>query len=129
MLVLRQAEKQAMCLEEVSMTKTTSSEQVQVNFRMPVELRDRLRAASQENHRSLNAEIVARLEYAFAGERLEANLPATSRSAQANEADDDITAKTLQEIERRLAASEAQLANMMDRVLAKIQEQASDKPA
>jgi hypothetical protein len=47
------------------MPKTPSLEQVQVNFRMPVELRDQLRSASEGNHRSLNAEIVARLEQSF----------------------------------------------------------------
>lgn len=44
------------------MARPPVSEQVQVNFRMPVDLRDRIRAASESNNRSLNAEIVAALE-------------------------------------------------------------------
>lgn len=47
------------------MSKQPVSEQVQVNFRMPVELRDRIRAAAEANHRSMNAEIIARLEETF----------------------------------------------------------------
>lgn len=48
------------------MSKPPVSEQVQVNFRMPVELRDRIKAAAEDNHRSMNAEIIARLEDTFA---------------------------------------------------------------
>tara|TARA_R100001039_G_scaffold35011_1_gene29818 strand:+ start:3439 stop:3681 length:243 start_codon:yes stop_codon:yes gene_type:complete len=32
---------------------------------MPPELRDKLKSASEENHRSMNAEIVARLQESF----------------------------------------------------------------
>lgn len=39
-----------------------SDEIVQVNFRMPAALKARLEAASVENHRTLTAEIIARLE-------------------------------------------------------------------
>ncbi|WP_090311397.1 Arc family DNA-binding protein [Pseudomonas linyingensis] len=35
---------------------------LQVNFRMPADLKARLEAVAKENHRSLTAEIVARLE-------------------------------------------------------------------
>ena len=44
------------------MTKPPVSEQVQVNFRMPVELRDRIRAEADSHGRSMNAEIIMRLE-------------------------------------------------------------------
>lgn len=37
----------------------------QVNIRMPQELKDRLEMASTETNRSLNGEIVARLEESF----------------------------------------------------------------
>ena len=47
------------------MSKPPVAEQVQVNFRMPADLRDRLRAEAEENNRSLNAEIVSRLEASF----------------------------------------------------------------
>jgi|TARA_R100000306_G_C4374903_1_gene141547 hypothetical protein len=39
---------------------------------MPPELRDRLKAASEENYRSMNAEIVARLEQSFKDEQSDA---------------------------------------------------------
>lgn len=47
------------------MAKTPVAEQVQVNFRMPVELRDRIKAAAEISNRSMNAEIVATLEKAY----------------------------------------------------------------
>lgn len=47
-----------------------SKPDLQVNFRIPAELKARLEAASKENHRSLTAELVARLEESFAGESL-----------------------------------------------------------
>lgn len=40
------------------MAKPPASEQIQVNFRMPVDLRERIKAAAEESGRSLNAEIV-----------------------------------------------------------------------
>lgn len=50
------------------MSKPPVSEQAQVNFRMPVDLRDRLKRASQANNRSMNAEIINRLEDTFFAE-------------------------------------------------------------
>lgn len=47
------------------MAKTPVAEQVQVNFRMPVDLRDRIKAAADANNRSMNAEIILALEEAF----------------------------------------------------------------
>ena len=47
------------------MARTPISEQVQVNFRMPVELRDRIKAAADDNGRSMNAEIIIRLDRTF----------------------------------------------------------------
>lgn len=38
---------------------------MQVNFRMPAELKARLEQAAKENHRSVTAELVARLESTF----------------------------------------------------------------
>lgn len=43
------------------MTKTD----LQVNFRMPADLKAKLEGAAKENHRSLTAEVVARLESTF----------------------------------------------------------------
>lgn len=37
----------------------------QLNFRIPVELRDKLDAAARENNRSLTGELIARLERTF----------------------------------------------------------------
>lgn len=44
---------------------TTHDTHIQYKLRMPPELRDQLKAASEENHRSMNAEIVARLQESF----------------------------------------------------------------
>jgi hypothetical protein len=40
----------------------------QLNFRIPVELRDKLDAAARENNRSLTGELIARLERTFSDE-------------------------------------------------------------
>lgn len=37
----------------------------QYKLRMPPELRDKLKAAAEDNHRSMNAEIIARLQESF----------------------------------------------------------------
>ena len=42
-----------------------SRDDAQVNFRMPHKLKDKLAAAAKQNHRSLTAEIVDRLENSF----------------------------------------------------------------
>lgn len=47
------------------MARAPSSEQVQVNFRMPAELKSRVEAAAEANNRSTTAEIIARLEASF----------------------------------------------------------------
>lgn len=47
------------------MAKVPAAEQVQVNFRMPAALRDRIKAIAEANNRSMNAEIVAALEEKF----------------------------------------------------------------
>lgn len=47
------------------MSKPPVAEQVQVNFRMPVELRDRIKAKAESNGRSMNAEIIDALEHSF----------------------------------------------------------------
>lgn len=44
------------------MAKPPVSEQIQVNFRMPVDLRDRIKIAAEVNNRSMNAELIAALE-------------------------------------------------------------------
>ena len=45
--------------------KVPVSEQVQVNFRMPETLRDRIKISAEANNRSMNAEIVEALEEKF----------------------------------------------------------------
>lgn len=47
------------------MSKPPVSEQVQVNFRMPADLRDRIKAKAESNGRSMNAEIISALELYF----------------------------------------------------------------
>lgn len=42
-----------------------SKSELQVNFRIPIELKSRLESASKENNRSLTAELVTRLENSF----------------------------------------------------------------
>lgn len=47
------------------MSRAPVTDQVQVNFRMPVDLRERIKLAAEENNRSMNAEIIATLEEAY----------------------------------------------------------------
>ena len=47
------------------MAKTPVSEQVQVNFRMPESLRNRIKVTAEANNRSMNAEIIEALEDKF----------------------------------------------------------------
>lgn len=47
------------------MAKPPVSEQVQVNFRMPVDLRDRIKARAEQDDQSMGAAIVEALEKAF----------------------------------------------------------------
>ena len=47
------------------MAKPPVSEQVQVNFRMPVDLRNRIKYYAELNNRSMNAEIISALEEAI----------------------------------------------------------------
>ncbi len=56
------------------MADTPADNLVQVNFRMPSDLRDRLKDAAKENSRSLNAEIVDRLTASFEENNIEAAL-------------------------------------------------------
>ena len=44
---------------------STHDTHTQYKLRMPPELRDKLKGASEENHRSMNAEILARLQESF----------------------------------------------------------------
>lgn len=42
-----------------------TEEEVQANLKFPKSLKDKLKAAAKENHRSMTAEVVARLESTF----------------------------------------------------------------
>lgn len=53
------------------MSKPPVTEQVQVNFRMPVDLRDAIREAALRSGRSMNAEIIMRLEATFTADNIE----------------------------------------------------------
>ena len=44
-----------------------TEEEVQANLKFPKSLKDKLKAAAKENHRSMTAEVVARLEESFRG--------------------------------------------------------------
>lgn len=44
-----------------------TSEDIQTNLRLPAELKKRLKKAADISNRSMNAEVVARLEDSFAG--------------------------------------------------------------
>ena len=48
---------------------STHDTHTQYKLRMPPELRDKLKSASEENHRSMNAEILARLQESFDKEK------------------------------------------------------------
>lgn len=43
----------------------------QLKVRLPLEMKEQLEAAAKENHRSMNAEIVARLEESLSSEAIE----------------------------------------------------------
>ena len=51
------------------MAKTPVADQVQVNFRMPADLRDRIKARAEKNGTSMNAEIIEALETIFPAPR------------------------------------------------------------
>lgn len=44
-----------------------TSEDIQTNLRLPADLKERLRQAADASNRSMNAEVVARLEETFGG--------------------------------------------------------------
>lgn len=44
-----------------------TSEDIQTNLRLPADLKERLRQAADASNRSMNAEVVARLEESFIG--------------------------------------------------------------
>ena len=52
---------------------STHDTHTQYKLRMPPELRDKLKSASEQNHRSMNAEIVARLEKTVRDDEIESN--------------------------------------------------------
>lgn len=47
------------------MARVPISEQVQVNFRLPLSLRDRIKTAAERNGQSMNAELIDALQRAF----------------------------------------------------------------
>lgn len=47
------------------MSRVPTSEQVQVNFRMPESLREQIKEAARDNRRSMNAEIIQALEWYY----------------------------------------------------------------
>lgn len=51
------------------MSRPPVADQIQVNFRMPADLRNRIKVAAEANNRSMNAEIVAALEGKFPDDR------------------------------------------------------------
>lgn len=55
-----------------------TSEDIQTNLRLPADLKKRLKRAADTSNRSMNAEVVARLEESFAGQK-------TEKSAQVDE--------------------------------------------
>lgn len=57
------------------MSRPPVADQVQVNFRLPSDLRDRIKAAAEAQNRSMNAELVERLETSFAHTSLRSLLP------------------------------------------------------
>ncbi|NPT57378.1 Arc family DNA-binding protein [Paraburkholderia elongata] len=44
-----------------------TSEDIQTNLRLPADLKERLKQAADTSNRSMNAEVVARLEESFTG--------------------------------------------------------------
>ncbi|MGP9656480.1 Arc family DNA-binding protein [Halomonas sp. H2] len=75
---------------------TTHDTHIQYKLRMPPGLHDKLKASAKENHRSLNAEIVARLD-----ESLSAG-PKTKTISRGGFGRDKKLSKALQDLERAL---------------------------
>lgn len=50
-----------------------TEEEVQANLKIPKSLKEKLKAAAKDNHRSMTAEVVARLEQSFGEVRLRAS--------------------------------------------------------
>lgn len=84
----------AMCYTIRAMSRTD----MQVNFRMPAELKAALEAESKKNHRSLTAEIVARLQDSLAGSAP----PPASESAPRTEQDARALVQQLQEVAKMI---------------------------
>lgn len=80
------------------------------SLRMPQELRDRLESVAKANHRSLNAEILARLESTLAEQNraLDTDLAEFAEEMFAA-ADAEATAAQAPELARRMSAVEHQL--------------------
>ncbi len=66
-----------------------TEEEVQANLKFPKSLKDKLKAAAKENHRSMTAEVVARLESTFEeGSLYGHKLPPEMLALGANDLDD-----------------------------------------
>lgn len=96
---------------------------VQVNFRMPQELREKLQASAEANNRTITSEIVARLELSFAVQSLK-----PAQQAEALNTVAEVLVKLEKSIEARdhvIKALGTQLATIA-RITAKNQPEISD---
>ncbi len=78
-------------------------------LRLPVQLRDQVQAAASANNRSMNAEIVSRLEASFAG------LPSDFGSEQVRLIREDASAKMLAAIDELTEATNQRLKQLEDK--------------
>ncbi|MDC8802434.1 Arc family DNA-binding protein [Halomonas pacifica] len=74
----------------------------QFKLRMPLELKEQIDKAAEENHRSINAEIVARLQSTFDEQRL-----------YGHKLSSEITSEEAKELKKRVEAVEAAMQKML----------------
>ncbi|NIC37193.1 Arc family DNA-binding protein [Halomonas desiderata] len=81
---------------------TTHQTDPQYKLRMPPELHEQLKRAAKENHRSMNAEIIARLQSTFEEHRL-----------YGHKLSEEITAEEARDLRDRVEAVEAAMQKML----------------
>ena len=100
------------------MQDSADTRHVQVNFRMPVRLKDQLRESADRGNRSLSSEVVHRLELSLLfemserNERIERSAQALARMSWANETRDEVK-RGLIELEGRLRDEADQVSRLL----------------
>lgn len=87
----------------------------QYKLRMPAELHDKLKASAKENHRSLNAEIVARLQFSFRLDSAKLTVPKEEfTETELLRAQLDRSVRQMQEMMEQVEVRTANIQRMLD---------------